>query len=213
MAKFTVYFKEKAINSEIFESGVVHIGRDETNDISVDSLAVAPAHAAVIIKDNTCVIKQLNDDFPLIINNQAVKEGVLQNNDRITIGKHSIVFSTTESINENVFGKPDDKDLSQLNEKLEDNLKVTEANLQILNGPHIGRILALKKTMTRIGNSTTGVIVISRRKDGYFISALESSGNALTVNDSPLEDKSIRLNNNDVICIDKTSLQFFLSEN
>lgn len=213
MAKFTVYFKEKAINSEIFESGVVHIGRDETNDISVDSLAVAPAHAAVIIKDNTCVIKQLNDDFPLVINNQVVKEGVLQHNDRITIGKHSIVYSATESINESVFGRPDDKDLSQLNEKLEDNLKVTEANLQILNGPHIGRILALKKTMTRIGNSSTGVIVISRRKDGYYISALESSGNALTVNDSPLEDKSVRLNNNDVISIDKTSLQFFLSEN
>lgn len=213
MAKFTVYFKEKAIDSKIFETGVVHIGRDETNDITVDSLAVAPAHAAVIINDNSCVIKQLNDDFPLVINNQAVKESALQNNDRITIGKHSIVYSSTESFNENIFGNVDDKDVNQLNEKLEDNIKVVDANLQILNGPHIGRILALKKTMTRIGNPSTGVIVISRRKDGYFISALENGSNALSINNKPLEDKSVRLNNNDIIAIDKTTMQFFLSEN
>ena len=33
MAKFTVYFKDKVIQSHIFESGVVRIGQDETNDL------------------------------------------------------------------------------------------------------------------------------------------------------------------------------------
>ncbi len=212
MAKFTVFFKDKAINSEIFDSGVVHIGRDETNDLAVDSLAVAPAHAAVIIKDDTCVIKQLNDDFPLIINNAPTKEAVLQNNDRINIGKHSIVYSVTESVTDIAPGKLRDKDVSFLNEKLEDKLKPVEANLQVMNGPHIGRILSLKKTMTRIGNSDTGVVAISRRKDGYFIAALENSnGCPLTVNQKPLGDQSVRLSNNDIISINKVAMQFFLS--
>ncbi|WP_349431584.1 FHA domain-containing protein [Methylomarinum sp. Ch1-1] len=209
MAKFTVYFKDKAINSDIFDSGVVHIGRDETNDVTVDSLAVAPAHAAVIIKDHGCIIKQLNDDFPLIINNAPTKEAVLQHNDRINIGKHSIVYSDTESIT--MPTKASDKDINYLNEKLEDNIKTAEANLQVMNGPHIGRILSLKKTMTRIGNNESGVVVISRRKEGYFIAALESSKN-LAVNNQPLADNSVRLNDNDVITIDKISMQFFTNE-
>ncbi len=208
MAKFTVYFKDKAINSEIFDSGVVHIGRDETNDVTVDSLAIAPAHAAVIIKENSCIIKQLNDDFPLIINNAPTKEAVLQNNDRINIGKHSIVYSATESFAASPTRS--DKEINYLNEKLEDNIKTAEANLQIMSGPHIGRILALKKTMTRIGNSGSGVVVISRRKDGYFISALES-GNKLSVNNEALGDKSIQLKHNDVIAVDNISMQFFFA--
>ena len=208
MAKFTVYFKEKALSSEIFDSGVLHIGRDETNDVIVDSLAIAPAHAAVIIKESGSVIKQLNDDYPLIINNVPAKESVLQNNDRINIGKHSIVYSVPELIAPISNSKSNDKDLDSLNEQIGESLKIPEANLQVMNGPHIGRILALKKTMSRIGNSGSGIVVISRRKDGHFISVLENCDN-ITVNNEPLGEKSVKLNNNDVIVIDKTSMQFF----
>ncbi len=212
MAKFTVYFKDKALSSEIFDSGVVHIGRDETNDITVDSLAVAPAHAAVIIKENTCIIKQLNDDFPLIINNIPTKESILQNNDHINIGKHSILFSVTESVAPEPAPKFNDKILESLNDKIEENIRIPDANLQIMNGPHIGRILALKKTMTRIGNSHSGIAVISRRKEGYFIAALENSDN-LAVNNEALGEKSIKLNPNDIISINETSMQFFCDLN
>lgn len=213
MAKFTVFFKDKAINSEIFDSGVVHIGRDETNDLTVDSLAVAPAHAAVIIKNDQCIIKQLNDDFPLVINNTPTKEAVLRNNDRINIGKHYIVYSLTESISDIAANKPQDKDVNLLNARLEENHKPTEeANLQVMNGPHIGRIMSLKKNLTRIGNSDTGIVAISRRKDGYFIAALENNnGCPLTVNQQPLGDQSVRLSNNDIISINKVSMQFFLT--
>jgi len=68
MAKLTVFFKDKAIHSGLFEHGIVHIGRDETNDLTIDSLAVAPAHAVIIIRADDCTIKQLNDEFPLIVN-------------------------------------------------------------------------------------------------------------------------------------------------
>jgi len=96
MAKFTVYFKDKPIFSNIYDAGVVHIGRDDTNELVVDSLAVAPAHAVVVIKDGECIIKQLNEKFPLLVNNQPVKQWSLQNNDVINVGKHYIVYNTTE---------------------------------------------------------------------------------------------------------------------
>lgn len=213
MAKFTVYFKDKAIHSGVFDSGIVHIGRDETSDLVVDSLAVAPAHAVAVIKDGTCVIKQMNEKFPLLVNDQRTKEWNLQNNDIINIGKHYIVYNTTSEFSEKVLvasaAESSDPDVRALNEKLEDAIKSPDANLQVMNGVHIGRILRLKKAMTRLGHEGAGVIVIARRKEGYFLSALQGH-DGLAVNNQPLGDRTVQLQNNDVIVVDNTSMQFFL---
>ncbi len=212
MAKFTVYFKDKAIHSGVFDSGVVHIGRDESNDLVVDSLAVAPAHAVVVIKAGECLIKQMNEKFPLLVNEQATKEWNLQNNDIINIGKHYIVYNTTDDFPEKVLVSSPvdslDSDVQALNNKLDEAIKTTDANLQVMNGAHIGRILRLKKSMTRLGHESAGVIVISRRKEGYFLSALQGH-DGLAINNEPLGDRTVQLNNNDVIVVDSTEMQFF----
>lgn len=205
MAKFTVFFKDKAIDSVFFDSGVIHIGRDESNDLALSSLAIAPAHAAVIIRDGSCIIKQLNDNFPLVVNNQKRAECQLQNNDRIILGKHSILFNSGESVLEAEALKTD-PDVDSLNNEIE--TQSVEASLQVIDGKHIGRILPMKKAMTRLGRNGGGVVVITRRKEGYFISALENDL-AMTVNNEPIGDKTVKLNSNDIIVIDNTSMQFF----
>ena len=211
MAKFTVYFKYKAIDSYLFENGVVHIGRDETNNIIIDSLAVAPAHAAAIIRDKTCSIKQLNDDYPLIINGQKIKECELNDNDAITIGKHDIIYNSGESDNaesefENTLGYKQ----SSLVHDVDNEGHSTTASLQVMNGQNIGKVLALKKAMTRLGSNGSGVVAIAKRKEGYFVSALENTG-AIAVNNVPIEDRYIKLNNNDVLTINSVSLLFFVN--
>ena len=208
MAKFTVYFKDKPIFSGIYDSGVVHIGRDDTNELVVDSLAVAPAHAVAVIKDGECIIKQLNEKFPLLVNNQPVKQWSLQNNDIINVGKHYIVYNATEFIH-GINASTDDPDIQVLNEKLENASKQLEGKLQIMDGPHIGRILSLKKAMTRLGHEGSGVIVISRRRDGYYVSALQGH-DGLALNNEPLGDRTVLLQSNDVVMVDKTPMQFFL---
>ena len=213
MAKFTVYFKDKPIFSGIYDSGVVHIGRDDTNELVVDSLAVAPVHAVAVIKDDGCVIKQMNEKFPLLVNNQAAKNWNLQNNDVINLGKHYIAYNTTEFFHgasvSSQLEVDDDPNLQVLNEKLNKVSKQREGKLQIMDGPHIGRILTLKKAMTRLGHDGLGVIVISRRKDGYYLSALQGH-DGLILNREPLGEKTVLLQNNDVITVDKTPMQFFL---
>ena len=189
---------------------LLHIGRDDSCDLVVDSLAVAPAHAVAVFKDSGCVIKQLNDKFPLLINNRPMKECTLQNNDVINIGKHYIVFnsewsSLTPSPVEIVKSKP----LPALSELLPENIRSPEAGLQVLNGEHIGRILPLKKAMTRLGREGAGVVVIAHRKEGYYISALQGD-DSLAVNQQPLGDKIVKLHHADVIVVDKIPMQFFL---
>ncbi len=219
MAKLTVFFKYKAIDSYLFEKGVVHIGRDETNDLSIDSLAVAPAHAAIITRGNISTIKQLNENFPLIVNGQKVKECDLNNNDTITLGKHDIVYSVTETVEPEPqpqqqheiggFGHGRSPANFSVDDDDQDHA-LPPANLQVMSGANIGKVLPLKKSMTRLGNAGSGVVVISKRKDAYYISALENKG-VLTINSQPLADSNVKLSNNDIIVINQTSLQFFLS--
>lgn len=209
MARLTVFFKDKAIHSDLFEECIVHIGRDKTNDLTIDSLAVAPVHAVLVIRNDSCVIKQLSEDFPLIVNHVKVKECHLNNNDTISIGKHDIIYNTTESATEQIrhidtTDKEDAKPISGVHAPM------PVANLQVMDGQNIGKILLLKNAMTRLGQSGRGMVVISKRKEGYFIAALENK-DQITVNNKPLADSSLRLNNHDVIVIDNTTLQFFLA--
>jgi len=210
MAKFTVFFKDKPIHSSIHESGVVHIGRDESNDLAVDSLAIAPAHAAVILRGSTPIIKQLNADFPLIINGVQHKEATLQDGDTITIGKHRIIYSSIEKFSNTLLTThADEPENKKLNQEFNSRSHLSEANLQVMGGKHIGRLVPLKKTMTRLGREGTGIIVISRRKEGYFVSMLEAN-NQIKINGVELDDQTILLKNNDILVLDKIPMQFFM---
>lgn len=160
------------------------------------------------------MVKQLNEKFPLLINNQATKEWSLRNNDVINVGKHSVVYNTTESFvrqSSTALYAPSrsDEDLEALNEKLETNVRLAEAHLQIVDGPHIGRILPLKKSLTRLGHEGGSVAVIARRKDGYFVSALQIN-DGLLLNNEVLGERTVQLQQNDVLKIDKTPMQFFM---
>lgn len=207
MAKFTVFFKDKPINSSIFESGVVHIGRDDTNDLIIDSLAIAPAHAAVILGDSETTIRQLNADFPLIINGDLQKECKLQSGNTIIIGKHRIIYSDTEAIPPTPIPFQDPED-ERLNKELSLRDQLPEANFQVMGGPHIGRLIPLKKSMTRLGRNG-GVIIVTRRADGYYISMLEPDKH-IKLNNTPLDDQTILLKNSDVLLVDKIPMQFFM---
>ncbi|MGZ8944104.1 MAG: FHA domain-containing protein [Methylococcaceae bacterium] len=193
----------------MFENKTIHIGSEETNDVTIDSLAVAPVHAAVAIHDGVSTIKQLNNDFPLIVNGQKIQQCNLQDNDMITLGKHDIVYHSTEAVIEPTESVLDNA-VNHLNHEIESDLHIPVAGLQIMNGQNIGKLLSLKKAMTRLGNNGSGVVVIAKRKDGYFVSALENS-ERITVNNKPLNNDSLKLNHNDVLVINNTSLQFFLS--
>ncbi|MBE0470095.1 MAG: FHA domain-containing protein [Methyloprofundus sp.] len=210
MAKFTVFFKDKPIHSSIFESGNIHIGRDETNDLAVDSLAIAPAHAVVVLRESLPLIKQLNSDFPLIINGIQHKEAMLQDGDTITIGKHRIVYSSTEKFASALSPKhSEEPENEKLNQEFNNRVNLPEANLQVMGGKHIGRLIPLKKTMIRLGREGSGIIVITRRKEGYFVSMLEVN-NEIKINGTELADKTLLLKNNDTLIIDKIPMQFFM---
>lgn len=206
MAKLTVYFKNSVVCSHLFETETVRIGRDETNDLVIDNPAFAPAHAVIVTRNDGCVIKQLNDNFPLIINGKHIKEGVLHHGDTITVGQHDIVFNVNHAEQS---AKANTKTVVPSSRKVKSDYIPHVANYQIISGFGIGKIFHLDSPMTLIGEPGSGIVVISKRKGGYFASILEDA-KRIILNDQPLGDKIIKLNHDDVLTIGDTVVHFYL---
>lgn len=214
MATLTLTFKNNIIRAYHLEPGVpVHIGRAESNEICIDSLAIAPTHAVVVSNENgETVVKQLDEQFPLMVNSQNGQHHLLTHGDRITIGKHLLQYADAENPRQS----PDNTSTQQtepswLDQEMQLSVKSTEANLQILNGKHIGRLIPLKRALTRLGKAGSGIVVIARRKEGYFLSPLESE-QTIRVNKHSVGQQSIRLSHGDTLEIDETTLHFFVEQ-
>ena len=98
-----------------------------------------------------------------------------------------------------------------LDQEMQLSVSSTEANLQILNGKHIGRLIPLNRALTRLGKAGSGIVVIARRKEGYFLSPLESE-QTIRVNKHSVGQQSIRLAHGDTLEIDETAMQFFVEQ-
>ena len=80
--------------------------------------------------------------------------------------------------------------------------------VQIINGEHIGRIIALNRAMTRLGQSgNTCAVVANRGNEGYFLTPLEGKAYPL-VNGEPTGDATIQLSDGAIIEIDGIQMRF-----
>ncbi|MBL1262779.1 FHA domain-containing protein [Methylomicrobium sp. RS1] len=210
MPKLTVYFRDKEIGSFIFNEGKVRLGRDETNEILIDSLAIAPVHAVITLHNGVATIRALQDEFPIIVNGGKTKEAVLNENDMIALGKHHVLFNHSSSVDgpkpfdESIANDPPAPLLFGVEPEL------PNGNFQIMDGENIGKIIPIKKTMVQLGRPGQGIVIVTRKKEGYFVSTLENKG-SLTVNGEPIANRIVKLSNNDILGINDKSLQFFLS--
>lgn len=210
MAKLTLNFKGKPLRVYHPESGELTIGRDEQCAVQIDSLAVAPIHASIQLKDDGSWLLEPMGDAPVFVNKKKIDCHRLGDGDRIVIGKHEIVYRDQENIVEVSFDtKPSDA-ISEVIDELENLQCAPTATIQYLNGDHIGLMIPLKQAMTRLGKSSSSGAVIAKRKEGFYISSLED-GAIVKLNGTPIDDISVKLTHWDKIEIDKIHLQFFLA--
>jgi predicted component of type VI protein secretion system len=206
MPKLTLTFKGHIIDVFHLEGGETHIGRDEGCEIRIDSLAIAPRQALLRQIDNDDYqVTSLDTEFPVLVNHEKIERKRLHHGDVIQIGKHTLTYA---------------EDVMELGADLTVDLRTTEEEqatdfdalpaagmLQIMNGENFGRIIPLKRNMTRIGHVGGDCAMISKRDDGYFLSFLEGP-NPPVVNRHPIGDESYRLNEGDVIEVGGTKMQF-----
>jgi hypothetical protein len=211
MAKLTLSFKGRVIDVFHIESDETEIGRNENCAIFIDSLAIAPVQAVITRNDDQSYLLQaLEEEFPVLVNHRVTKVTTLNHGDVIQVGKHTLSFAEDvmdlgKDLGSNSF--KDDFDVED-DESLEINdLKAYTGILQIVNGDNFGRIISLKKNLTRIGHAGGECAMIARRENGYFISFLEGTSPP-SINKRPIGNQAQLLMDGDIIDLGGTKMQF-----
>jgi len=97
MPVITLKYKDKTLDK--YQIGIgqsVTIGRNESNDIVIDNLAVSANHARIESVSASFIIKDMGSTNGTFVNEKLVSAHGLRNNDVILIGKHTLIFDRSD---------------------------------------------------------------------------------------------------------------------
>ncbi|MDJ0624629.1 MAG: FHA domain-containing protein [Desulfocapsaceae bacterium] len=90
-------FKDKTIKEyPIIIGESLTIGRKEANDIVIDNLAVSGFHAQIDSVSSNFVLRDLESTNGTFVNNEKKDMHNLRHNDVILIGKHELLFDSSD---------------------------------------------------------------------------------------------------------------------
>ncbi len=97
MPVITLKYKDTVL--ERYQIGIgqtLTIGRNESNDIVIDNLAVSANHARIESVSASFIIKDLQSTNGTFVNDKLVSAHGLRNNDVILVGKHTLLFDRSD---------------------------------------------------------------------------------------------------------------------
>lgn len=210
MPTLTLAFKGNMLNVIPLHDGLMTIGREPSCDIHIDSLAIAPLHARLLLRDGKCSLQSSTGE-ETFVNHLPVSEQVLQNNDLIRIGKHTLLYASASEplpeINQPVTASTPEP--APASTPATSNNR--EGCLQVLSGSHLGKMIKLRSGMTDLGKLGIARALVSLRHDGYYIADLGEDNN-LQVSGENIGEKAWPLKDGDLIQINKLKLQFHLEQ-
>ena len=224
--KLEFSFNSSRLGEFVLDKEVMTIGRKDDNDIRIENLAVSGHHAKLLTIFDDSFLEDLNSTNGTYVNGQPISKHPLKNGDVIIIGKHELRY-----INDSASSRDDDKTImirrqpglntspaANLHEPINmpgvsPNADLGVAKLQILNGKGAGKELALEKQSVKLGRSGAEVVQINKRPDGHFIVSLdhENEHSLLLINGEAVGSRAVKLNNHDVIEINKLKIEYYLS--
>lgn len=97
MPVITLKYKDTVLDRyQIGIGQTLTIGRNESNDIVIDNLAVSSNHARIESVSASFIIKDLQSTNGTFVNEKLVSAHGLRNNDIILIGKHTLLFDRSD---------------------------------------------------------------------------------------------------------------------
>jgi len=132
------------------------IGRRPYNDIMLDDLTVSGEHALLLTRAGASVIEDLRSRNGTLVNDEPVIQRALLDGDRIEIGIYRLQYVIEPLITEGE--RPPEW-----------------ACVEALSGDAIGKVIAIDRAIVSLSNASGQVAVISRRKNGFFITHLEGT--------------------------------------
>ncbi|MBV1951468.1 MAG: FHA domain-containing protein, partial [Cycloclasticus sp.] len=133
-----------------------------------------------------------------------VQRQPLVSGDIISIGKHTLVFSTTDNAEETGRNTADYSTEMPLSTT---KIKQEMGHLQHLNGKNIGLVINLDNAVSELEFNGNNVALIAKRQTGYYLSRL-LDGVDITIGGKPVDDE-IRLTDNAKIHVANNKYLFF----
>lgn len=97
MPTIKVQFKDKVLEEYQVDVGqTLTIGRNESNDIIIDSLTVSGVHARIDSVSATFILTDLESTNGTFVNDKLISSHGLRHNDVIVIGKHTLLFDRSD---------------------------------------------------------------------------------------------------------------------
>lgn len=237
MTKLILTFNKRVIKEYALDKDGITIGRDGDNAIVINNLAVSGFHARIDKAGSDYILTDLQSTNGTFVNDQKVASYKLAHGDNIVIGKHIILFLSSDSdrveVGKDVTNLLLDKtvvlDTVKQRELLSKQNLISQAPkvpekigvLSFIDGSGLGD-LNLTNKLTRLGKAATSEIklsglfiaptaaTISRRPSGYVIS-FTGGMSKLKVNGKVLKD-SVQLNDFDTIELGSYKFQFYQKE-
>lgn len=107
MLKIILYLGDKLLATFESNNEDISIGRNASNDIKIDNLAVSGRHAQVRKVLNSYLIEDLGSTNGTYVNDKKIERYELLDGDRVTIGKHCLEFSITSETKQSAAFDPD----------------------------------------------------------------------------------------------------------
>lgn len=189
MAKLTLFFRNRVLQVHHLEDRMISIGRSGDCEIAIDSLAVAQRHAHVVPSGDEYTISPYGEETPVLVNHQPVESHLLQHGDVIEIGKHTLQFAESAIV---LTPSPHPLPRERSEAPLTPPPEFAIGCLQIMNGPHLGKVIPLQRALTRLALSRDQRAIIARRTDGYYLSHLEGEYPP-AIEGQPIGDLTVRL--------------------
>lgn len=202
MSQVSLLFKDRILSiHQLNRHKDLIIGNAPDCNIQIDSLAVSPRHAKIGFADRQYIIEELDNETNILVNNIKVDNYTeLSDGDKITVGKHTLVFTFDERNEDHPIKEP--APAPEINQGV--------GWIQYLNGNKMGTTMQIKQSMANITDAKEeNIALISSRSDGFYISYLKGKHPPL-VNDSSIGEKSMRLKNNSRITIGSQELLFYI---
>ena len=225
--KLEFSFNTSKLAEFLLDKEVMTIGRKEDNDVRIENLAVSGHHARILTIFEDSFLEDLASTNGTYVNGKPIDKHPLKHGDVITIGKHELRYLNdnkqfADSGDKTVLirrkpevVKPAANDTHEVEytPNLEKIAALDSAKLQILNGKSAGKELPLVKASVKLGKSGAEVVQINKRPDGHFIVSLipSDSENNPRVNGEIIGARAIKLQNHDVIEINRLKIEYYLS--
>ncbi len=213
------------------------IGRRPGVDIVLADPAVSGRHILIISILDDSFLENLSDTNGTFINGNRTEKTVLQEGDVITVGNSRLIYHVDhdgpgvdeEDFEKTMILKPgqvarsvatrsqakamqDAEDTAAI-QAIEPEPESRVALLKVRTGPAAGKEVKVNRSMVTLGRPGVQVVVVSRRRKGYFISFISGasgSGNPPAVNGKRLRSQSTPLKDGDLISLAGVEIEFVL---